>query len=88
LWGCLDGLFVPDLTLVPGICLERCDFKSKSCFSGVFGYSVFSLVGELDSDDAKQSWFLLLRFLLLPLAIGLSLVFACLAVSENDLALL
>jgi len=36
----------------------------------------------------KYSCFLLLRFLHLPLAIGLSLVFACLAVSGNDLTLL
>jgi len=63
-------------------------FKSKSCFYGVFGYPVFSLVGELGSDDAKQSWFPLLRFLRLPLAIGLSLVFTCLAVSGSDLTLL
>jgi hypothetical protein len=24
LWECLDGLSDPDLTLVPGICLENC----------------------------------------------------------------
>lgn len=30
----------------------RYDFKSKSCFSGVFGYTVFALIGELGSDDA------------------------------------
>jgi len=51
----------------------------------VFGYPVFSLVGELGSDDA---WFLLLRFLHLPLTTGLSLGFACLAVSESALTLL
>jgi len=28
----------------------KCDFKSRLCFSGVFGYSVFALVGELGSD--------------------------------------
>ncbi len=28
------------------------DFETRSCFSGVFGYSMFVLVGELGSDDA------------------------------------
>jgi len=37
------------------LCLSSLCFVAKwlvSCFSGVFGYSAFSLVGELDSDDA------------------------------------
>jgi len=38
----------------------KCDLKSRSCFFGVFGYSVFALLGELGSDDAMYSWFLLL----------------------------
>jgi len=63
-------------------------FKSKSCFSGLFQYPVYSLMGELGSDDVKYSWFLLLRFLCVPQGIELSLVFACLAVSESDLTLL
>jgi len=42
----------------------------------------FALVGELGSDDAKQSWFLLLSFLCLPLAIWLSLVLAALALCD------
>ena len=28
------------------------DFETRSCFSGVFGYSMFVLMGELGSDDA------------------------------------
>jgi hypothetical protein len=31
----------------------RSDFKSKSYFSGVMGYSGLAVVGELSSDDAK-----------------------------------
>jgi hypothetical protein len=29
LWYCLDGLFDPDLTLVPGICLENGPFHPE-----------------------------------------------------------
>jgi len=46
----------------------KCDFKSRSCFSCVFGYSVFALVGELVSEDAMYSCFLSLGFLHLSLA--------------------
>jgi hypothetical protein len=35
----------------------------------VFRYPGLAVVGELSSDDAKQSWFLLVRFLPLPCAI-------------------
>ena len=59
------------------------DFETRSCFSGVFGYSMFVLVGELGSDDGMQSWFLLLGFLRLPLAIRLSLVLLCSAISDS-----
>jgi hypothetical protein len=45
-------------------------------------------VGELSSDDAKSSWFLLFMFLCLPLAIWLSLALVGLAVSDFSLALL
>jgi len=38
--------------LKSSIIMIKCDFKSRSYFSGVFGYSVFALVGELGSDDA------------------------------------
>ena len=27
LWDCLDGLSAPDLSLIPGICLENCPFN-------------------------------------------------------------
>jgi len=30
-----------------------CDFKPKSCISGVLGYSALAMVGKLSSDDAK-----------------------------------
>jgi hypothetical protein len=45
------------------------------------------MVGDLDSDDAKQPWFLLIMFLHLPLAIWLSLVLADLAVFDCGLSL-
>jgi hypothetical protein len=38
-------------------------FKCKSCFSGVLGYPGLAMVGELDSDDTKYLWFLLIKFL-------------------------
>jgi hypothetical protein len=44
-------------------------FKSKSCFSGVLGYQGLTEVGVLRSDDGKQSWFMLVRFLRLPFTI-------------------
>ena len=47
-----------------------------------------TVVGELGSDDAKQSWFLLLMFLSFPLTIWLFLVLADLAISDCDLSLL
>ena len=49
-------------------------FKSKTWFSGVLGYSVLAVVGDLGSDVARLSWFLFLRFLCLLLAILLSLI--------------
>jgi hypothetical protein len=49
--------------------IKRYDFKSESSLSGVLGYPGLSVVGLLDSDDAQCSWFLLVRFLPLPLAI-------------------
>jgi len=68
--------------------IMSCDFKSKSCFSGVLGYLGLAVEGILGSDDAKWPWFLLLRFLPLPLAICLSLVLAGLAVSDSGLTVL
>ena len=47
----------------------RYDFKSESCFSGVLGYPGLAVVGVLGSEDAKWSWFLLVRFLRLPFGI-------------------
>ena len=67
--------------LKSSIIIIRCDFKSKSCFSGVLGYPGLAMVGELGSDDSKQPSFLLLIFLPLPLKIKLSLVLAGLALS-------
>ena len=61
-------------------------FKSKYCFSGVLGYPGLALVGELGSDGDMLPWFLLIMFLHLPFAIWLSLVFACVAVSDSGLA--
>jgi len=68
--------------------IMSCEFKPKSCFSCVLGYPGLALVGELGSDDAKWPWFLLLRFLPLPLAICLFLVLTGFAVSHNGLTLL
>lgn len=70
------------------IVIMRCGFKSESCFSAVLGYPGLAVVEELDSEDAKWPWFLLLRFLHLPLDIWLSLVVADLAVSDSGLTLL
>jgi hypothetical protein len=55
----------------------RCDFKSKSCFSGALGDPGLSVVGELGSGDAKYPWFLLLIFLPLPLHLVMSGVSWC-----------
>jgi hypothetical protein len=54
--------------LKSSIITMRCDFKSDSCFSGVFKHSGLTVVGELGSDDYKKSWFLLLMFFPLHLA--------------------
>ena len=48
-------------------------FKSKSYFSGVLGYPRLTVVGELSSDAAILTRFLLVTFLCLPFAIWLSL---------------
>ena len=53
----------------------------RLCFSGVLGYLMLAMVGELGFDGAKVCWLLLLMFLHLPLAICLSLVLTCLSVS-------
>jgi hypothetical protein len=51
------------------ITIMRSDFRFESCFSGVMVYTGLAMVRELGSDDAKQSWFLFLMFLHLPLDI-------------------
>jgi hypothetical protein len=49
----------------------RYDFKSESCFSGVVGYPGLTVVGVLCSDDAKWSWFLLVRFFFFHILLGI-----------------
>jgi hypothetical protein len=56
------------------IIITRYEFKSKSCFSGVLGYPGLAMLRELGYDDSKKSWFLLVRFLCLPLTIWLPLI--------------
>ena len=65
----------------------RCDFKYKSCFSGVLGYSGVFVLEEFISNDAKQLCFLL-SFLCLLFAIWWSLLLVGLAVSGWSLSLL
>jgi hypothetical protein len=50
--------------------IMKCDFKSESCFSGVFEYPGLSVVSLLGYDDNEWSWFLLVRFLSVPLPSG------------------
>ena len=59
----------------------RYDFKSESCFLGVLGYPGLTVVGILGSDDGEWSWFLLVRFLSLLIAIWYSPVLDVLAFS-------
>ena len=40
--------------LKSSIIIMRCNFKSESCFSAVFGYPGYVAVGEVDPDDAKS----------------------------------
>jgi hypothetical protein len=47
----------------------RYDLKPESCFLGVLGYPGLAEVGVLGSDDGEWSWFLLVRFLSLPISI-------------------
>jgi len=54
----------------------------------VLGYPGLAVVEELSSDDAKNPWFLLVRFLCLPFSIWLCLVLVGLAVSGWSLSLL
>ena len=61
---------------------------NQSFFSVVLGYPGLTVVGELDSDDAKYPCFLLLMFLPLPLTICLFLVLAGLTVSNCGLYIL
>ena len=35
--------------------IMSCGFQSESCFSGVFEYPGLTLVGELGTDDAKET---------------------------------
>jgi hypothetical protein len=56
--------------LMSSAIIMRYAFKSSSCFSGVLGCPGLGEVGVLRSDDGKWSWFLLVRFLGLPLPSG------------------
>ena len=73
-------------SLKSSINIMRCDFKSKSCFSGVLQYPGLAVVGELGSDGAMLPWFLLVMFLCLPFAIWLSPVLAAVAFSDCGLS--
>ena len=66
----------------------KCDFKTRSCFSGLLGYPGLAVVGELGSDGTMLPWFLLVVFLHLPFVIWLSLVLAGVAVSDCGLSVL
>jgi hypothetical protein len=66
----------------------RYDFESEFCFSDVLGYSGLAEVGVLGSDDGEQYWFLLVKFLRLPLAIWQSLVLVVIVVSGWSLFLM
>ena len=44
-------------SLTSYISIMRCDFKSRSCFSGVLGYPGLAVVGELGSHGAMLTWF-------------------------------
>jgi hypothetical protein len=54
--------------LMSSTIIMRYAFKYRSSFSAVLGYSGLAEVGVLGSDDGELSWFLLVRFLLLPFA--------------------
>ena len=73
------------MSFLKSIIIMQSDFKSESCFSSVLGYLGLAVVEELGSDDAKQPWFLLVKFLCLPLTILLSLMLVGLAVSDWNL---
>ena len=57
----------------------------RLAFSGVLGYPGLTMVGNLDSDGAREPWFLLLMFLPLILIIWLSLMLVGLGVSDCGL---
>ena len=59
------------MSLTSSISKMRCDFKSQksSYFSDVMEYVGFAVVGELGSDGAMLSWFLLVMMFHLPFAI-------------------
>ena len=65
-----------------------CDFQIRIVLFWLLGYPGLAAVEELGSDNSKWPWFLLLRFLDLPLAICLSLVLAGLPDSDSALNLL
>ena len=56
--------------LMSSTSIKRYDFKSESCILGVLGYPGLAELGVLGSDDGEWSWFLLVRFLHLPLPSG------------------
>jgi hypothetical protein len=59
----------------------RYSFQSGSSFSGMLGYPGMAEVEVLGSDDGELSWFLLVRFLRLPLTIWQSLELVVIVVS-------
>jgi hypothetical protein len=61
--------------------IQRYDFKSESCISGVLGYPGLAELGVLGSDDGEWSWFLLVRFLYLLFTIWYSLELVVIVVS-------
>jgi hypothetical protein len=76
------------MSFLSPISIIRYDFKSTSCFSSELGNLGLAVVGELGSDGAKLSWFVLVRSFHLPFDICLSLVLDVLVVSSRSLFLL
>ena len=90
---CLWGMVILmcswiSLSLKSSIRIMGCDYKSRSCFSGVLGYPGLAVVGELGSDGAMLPWFLLVMFLHLPFAIWLSVVLAGVDFSDGGLSVI
>jgi hypothetical protein len=67
--------------------IMRYDFKSESFFLSVLGHPGLAEMGVLGSDVGEWSWFLLVRFLLLPFVIWQSLELVVIVVSGWSLFL-